>query len=207
MNSLRERGYNEDWMQSAVRRFENKNEETSLNKKRLKFFYKIKLTVCFVQYSLICSDIKKNIRDKHWYILKSDPLLSDIFEKTPSFVYKRPADIRADVNSSVERPTQFLPIPSGNYSCGRSAQCNFPAETNVFSHPHSGREFKIKGVITCTAKNVIDLIKCPCGLAHIGKTQSRIAEHRSSIRTNEQQNPVAVHFNLKRHNLSTLGYI
>ncbi len=55
------------------------------------------------------------------------------------------------------------------------------------------------------------MIKCPCGLAYIGKTQralkTRIAEHRSSIRTNDQNSPVAVHFNLKRHNLSTLRYI
>ncbi len=55
------------------------------------------------------------------------------------------------------------------------------------------------------------MIKCPCGLVYIGKTQralkTRIAEHRSSIRTNYQENPVAVHFNLKRHNLSTLRYI
>ncbi len=54
------------------------------------------------------------------------------------------------------------------------------------------------------------MIKCPCGLAYIGKTQralkTRIAENRS-IRTNDQKNPVAVHFNLKRHNLSTLRYI
>ncbi len=102
-----------------------------------------KSTVCAVQYSPICSDIKKII-DKHWYVLKS----------------------------------------------------------NVFSHPHSGRKFKIKGVITCTTKNFIYMIKCPCGLAYIGKTQralkTRIAEHRSSIRTNDKKNPVAVHFNLKR---------
>ncbi len=118
-----------------------------------------KTTVCAVQYSPICSDIKKII-DKHWYILKSDPLLSDTFENTPRFVYKRFSNIRdllvrADVSSSVERPTHFLSIPSGNYSCGHCAQCNFTTKTNVFSHPHSGREFKIKGLNKCTTKIVI----------------------------------------------------
>ncbi len=70
---------------------------------------------------------------------------------------------------------------------------------------------KLKGVITCTTKNVIYMIKCPCGLVYIGKTQcalkTRIAEHRSSIHTNDQKNPVAVLFYSKRHNLSTLRYI
>ncbi len=126
-------------------------------KKRLKS--ENKTTVCAVQYSPICSDIKKII-DKHWYILKSDPLLSDTFENTPRFVYKRFSNIRdllvrADVSSSVERPTHFLSIPSGNYSCGHCAQCNFTTKTNVFSHPHSGREFKIKGLNKCTTKIVI----------------------------------------------------
>lgn len=165
VNRFRERGYNEDWIQSAVRRFGNESQETSLNKKSI---------VCTVQYSPICSDIKKII-NKHWYIFKSDPPLSDIFEKTPRFVYKLYPNtgdhlVRADV-SLPERPTHFLSISSGNYSGGRCAQCNFTIKTNVFSHPHSGREFKIKGVITCTTKNVIYMIKCPCGLAYIGKTQ------------------------------------
>ncbi len=154
INRFRVRGHNEDWIQSAVGRFENENQETSLYKKRSKS--ENKTTVCVVQYSPICSDIKKII-DKHWYVLKSDPLLSDIFEKMPRFVYKRSSNIRdllvrADVSSSVERPSHFLSIPSGNYSCGRCAQCNFTTKTNVFYHPHSGREFKIKGVITCTTK-------------------------------------------------------
>ncbi len=112
-------------------------------------------------------------------------------------MYKRSPNIcdllvRADVSPSVARPSHFLSIPSGNYSCGRCAQCNFTTKTNVFSHPHSGREFKIKGVITCTTKNVIYMIKCPCGLAYIGKTQralkTRIAEHRRSICTNDKKN-------------------
>ncbi len=64
-----------------------------------------KTTVCAVQYSPICSDIKKII-DKHRYVLKSDPLLSDIFEKTPRFVYKRSSNIRdllvrADVSTTL----------------------------------------------------------------------------------------------------------
>ncbi len=113
----------------------NENQETSLNKKRLKS--ENKTIVCAVQYSPICSDIK-TIIDKHWYILKSDPLLSDIFEKTPRFVYKRSPNIRdllvrADVSPFVARPSHILSIPSGNYSCGRCAQCNFTTKTDLLS--------------------------------------------------------------------------
>lgn len=55
------------------------------------------------------------------------------------------------------------------------------------------------------------MIKCPCGLAYIGKTtrclKTRISEHRSNIRLNDEKNPVAVHFNTFNHNLATLQYI
>lgn len=69
---------------------------------------------------------------------------------------------------------------------------------------------KIKGIITCST-NVVYLIKCICGVWYVGKTKrsqkTRIAEHRSNIRTLDQRNPVAVHFMEARHNIRSLRYI
>ncbi len=47
ISRFRVRGHNEDWIQSAVGRFENENQETSLYKKRSKS--ENKTTVCAVQ--------------------------------------------------------------------------------------------------------------------------------------------------------------
>ncbi len=55
------------------------------------------------------------------------------------------------------------------------------------------------------------MLKCPCGLAYIGKTsralKTRKTEHRCAIHNNDMKSPVAVNFNKAHHNISTLKYI
>lgn len=210
---FRERDYDESWIQAASDRFKNMGQEECLDNKRQAKTDK-RLT-CVSQYSPLSNEFENIVR-KHWPILCSDPALRDAsFRHPPRFAYKRSPNIsnlvvRAD--QPPEKPASFFsPIPDGNYRCAHCAQCNFTYKCNTYTHPHTGKVLKIKGVISCNSKNVIYMIKCPCGLAYIGKTtrciKTRIAEHRSSIRLNDQKNPVAVHFNTFRHNLSTLKYI
>lgn len=130
-------------------------------------------------------------------------------------VYKRPPNlrnmlVRADLPPPA--PTHFLStVPSGNYPCGHCQQCHFTHKTKQFNHPHTGKKYNIKGIISCSTTNVIYMLKCPCGLAYIGKTtrslKTRIAEHRSAIRNNVATSSVAVHFSAANHNVSTLKYI
>lgn len=57
---------------------------------------------------------------------------------------------------------------------------------HIFNHPHTGEKYKIKGIISCQTKNVIYMLKCPCGLVYVGKTtkafKTRIAEHTVDVR-------------------------
>ena len=57
---------------------------------------------------------------------------------------------------------------------------------------------------------MIYLLKCPCGLGYVGKTnralKTRISEHRSSIRNQDPKSPVAMHFMAAGHNVATLRY-
>ncbi len=52
--------------------------------------------------------------------------------------------------------------------------------------------------------------QCPCGLAYIGKTtrklKQRISEHKSSIRRNDPNYPIAIHFNNAHHDISSLRF-
>jgi len=61
-----------------------------------------------------------------------------------------------------------------------------------------------------TQKNVIYLLKCPCGFAYVGKTtrplKIRISEHISNIRNHDIKSLVAVHFSQASHNVSSLRY-
>lgn len=210
---FREREYSEEWINSAADRFHTTDQEQCLNRKR--HTETDNRLPCITQYSPLSRDFEAIVK-RHWPILSSDPNLRDAsFRQPPRFVYKRSPNIRNLVVKADRppdhAPKRFPPVPDGNYRCGQCAQCNFTRKCNSFNHPHTGKSFKIKGVITCNTKNVIYMIKCPCGLAYIGKTtrclKTRIAEHRSNIRLRDEKNPVAVHFNMAKHNLAALQYI
>ncbi len=116
------------------------------------------------------------------------------------------------VSEFPSRKKQGIPtLPSGNYRCGNCVQCAFTHKCNSFSHPRTGRNISIRGTITCASTHVIYLIRCPCGLAYVGKTsrqlRTRISEHRSNIRTGDMRSPIASHFRQVGHNVSVLQYI
>ena len=95
-------------------------------------------------------------------------------------------------------------------NCAQLPQCNNTQKTSHFSHPHTGKLFPINSIITCASTHVIYLIRCPCGLAYVGKTtrklKQRMSEHKSSIRRNDRDYPVAVHFNDAHHDISSLRF-
>ncbi len=146
--------------------------------------------------------------------MSSDPKLSTTFKDTPRVVYKRPPNIRQMVVKSdllPQRQDTFLTrVPGGNYRCANCAQCNFTTKSHTFTHPLTGKQFDIKSIITCTTTNVIYLLKCPCGLGYVGKTnralKTRIAEHRCSIRNQDPKSPVAMHFLQAKHSVASLTY-
>ena len=77
-------------------------------------------------------------------------------------------------------------------------------------HPHTGKTIPIKHRITCKSKFLVYLLKCPCGLCYVGKTNRelkvRITEHKSNIRNKDEKSSIARHFNLVGHNVSTLRF-
>ncbi|XP_035254901.1 uncharacterized protein LOC118217183, partial [Anguilla anguilla] len=169
---------------------------------------------CFTQYTPLGVEFQ-NILKKHWHIINSDPLLLNIFNNPPRIVFKRAPNLRDMlVKSDLPPPKQktFLSdVKGGHYKCGKCAQCNFTYKCNSFNHPHSGTMIKIQSIISCSTADVIYLLRCPCGLAYIGKTirslKTSISEHRSNIRTRDVRSPVAAHFMQVNHNVSSLQYI
>ncbi|KAJ0063651.1 hypothetical protein NL108_004773 [Boleophthalmus pectinirostris] len=159
----------------------------------------------------------KNIITKHWHILKTDSSLGVAFKEHPLVVYKRGRNLGDRLVHSYLPPNQtthqtiLTPIPDGNRRCGGCSQCNYTYRCNSFKHPHTGKEIKIKGIISCNTKSVIYMITCPCGKAYVGKTsralKTRIAEHRSTIRCKNMNYPVAAHFVDFNHPISSLRYI
>ncbi len=124
----------------------------------------------------------EKIINKHWYILSSDPSLKNVFNNPPSVVYKRPPNLRQMLVKSDLIPAKkqtFLDLPFGNYRCGSCTQCNFTYKCTTYNHPITGKTMKIKGTISCSTKNVIYLIKCPCGLASDGDGETERKQEKT----------------------------
>ena len=109
--------------------------------------------------------------------------------------------------ASHKRKSARLHLPNGSYKCRGWQQCNNMMKCEYFCHPHTGKRFQMNDIITCSTTHVICIIKCPCGLCYVGKTscslKQTISEHQSSIRRNDSDYPVTVHFNDLKHDLST----
>jgi hypothetical protein len=157
---------------------------------------------------------------KHWHILSSDPALPAELKNPPLIVYRRGRNLRDKLVHANCQPQKKIsqallrPLPNGSYKRRGSAESNNMMKCEYFCHPHTGKQFQINDIITCFTTNVIKgkihviyMIKCPCGLCYVGKTshslKQRISEHKSSIRRNDRDYPVAVHFNDLNHDIST----
>lgn len=207
-----DRGYKKSWVDAAKTRFDQMTQEECLSlEKRNK--EKNMSTLCCVKYSPLAYEFKKAIH-RHWHIIDSDTRLKQVFTKKPQLVFKRAPNLKDHLVKSDIRPppTQsFLNIADGNYKCGNCAQCSFTHKCKSFNHPHTGKTISIRGAITCSTTHVVYLIRCPCGLAYVGKTtralRTRISEHRSTIRLGDERSPVAAHFKRAGHNVSALRYV
>lgn len=210
---FQQRGYPNKWIDDAYEHALKKT-RTDVLQKTTKTQKNFSVT-CMTQYSAHSSAIK-SVFLKHWHILKSDPELSSTFKYPPLFVNKRGKNlrdflVRADFTPE-PTPSQTLlcPLPNGNYRCGNCAQCNNTVKIDHFVHPHTGKKYPIKSVITCASTHVIYILRCPCGLVYVGKTtrklKQRISEHKSSIRRNDRDYPVAIHFNDNHHDVCSLRF-
>ena len=157
-----QRGYSSDWVDSAFTQALNKPRSELLKKSvRKKKTFSV---TCVTTYSPK-SHLMKSIFKKHWHILSSDPELAPIFKDPPRFSFRQGRNLRdhlvhADFkghSTVAQSQTLISPLPNGNYRCGHCAQCNNTYRTSSFRHPHTGKRFNIKSVITypCCISNTL----------------------------------------------------
>lgn len=98
----------------------------------------------------------------------------------------------------------WLPSPPlGFYKCGNCSQCSNSTNAKYFSHPRTGKRYSISSFINCNSTHIVYLLKCPCGLVHVGQTKRqlklRIAEHKTAIRTKNITYAIARHYVQANH--------
>ena len=172
-NRFLQRGHKKEWVTHASDRVSNITQSDCLDTARTKSADD-RIT-CVFPYSPLSKNMS-SIVHKHWHIISTDPSLRGRFKDPPRVAFRRPPNlrnmlVRADNPNPPPPRVSFLPpVEAGNYKCGNCQQCNFTRKTKTFYHPHTGKVFSVKGVISCKTNNVIYMLKCPCGLAYIGKT-------------------------------------
>lgn len=85
----------------------------------------------------------------------------------------------------------------------------YMVKSNYFTQPHTGKKYTVNNVITCSTYSTCILYD-PMSLAYVGKTsrslKQRIREHKGSIRRSDRDQPIAVHFNDFKHDISSFRF-
>ena len=209
---FREKGYREDILNDALQRARDLDRNHLLKPKPSSSSISSNKIVCATTFSPLSKDLRQ-IVEKHWHMLQSDPCVGKSFSEMPVFAHKRAKNlrdtlVRADLYNP---PKHFLStLPSGNFPCNSCIHCNAMIKSESFLHPHSGKKYAVKGRISCKTKYVVYMLKCPCGLCYVGKTireiKTRFSEHKSAIRNKDEKSSVARHFNTVGHEVCTLRF-
>lgn len=170
--------------------------------------------VCTTTYSKHSAQIKDAVK-RHWHVLSSDDTCRALFPDLPLFAHHRAKNIRdflvkAD-NFNVRSGVERLSRATGFHPCRSCAAChNNSVKKNTVIGSVTNKTYKLKQFTTCSTRNVVYLITCPCKKQYVGKTnrpvKTRIIEHNSSIRRKDEKSPVARHFNEAGHPVSSLAY-
>lgn len=86
----------------------------------------------------------------------------------------------------------------GSFPCLNCINCAYMHKGEVFKHPGTGEDYKLRHHMTCTTDWVVYAMWCPCGLLYIGETKNqfktRFNQHRYTIRKQRTDLPVSKHF-------------
>ncbi|KAM9331059.1 uncharacterized protein PAF06_019410 [Gastrophryne carolinensis] len=183
---------------------------------------KVERVPFMVTYNQAAPTIER-VMNKYSTILTSDKTLCPVVKIPPMKVYKRSRNlrdslVRADPVEKYRKPPVKISSRTGCFRCNSCNVCNSLILGSEFSHPHTGRRYKIRGTYSCLTDYCVYLLKCPCGLLYIGKTigpfKKRFQQHRSDVRisikkhqdgeTLDYDKPVAIHFVRHKHQTSEL---
>lgn len=184
-------------------------------------------TILLCQYGTHIPLLRRTIK-KHWTAIQSDPSLKRIFPDPPRLIFRKgrsisnivtKSDISATPSNGANKQLTFAPQKRGTFPCLNCCNCSAIIKGENIHHPSQGHKIKVKNYYTCTSKNVIYLIKCPCGLAYVGQTsrmvKTRISEHKSTIRSfqkdptkfeEKKETSLARHFHTHKHVVSDLKW-
>lgn len=130
-----------------------------------------------------------NVLQKHWAVLRQGCPKIEALKQPPLMSHKRDRNLRdalawSDIGpqKAVSIQKTLAPIKMGNFPCLNCSCCSNLVKGDAFSHPYTGKNFKIKQRSTCTSSYVVSVILWPCGLLYVGKQYRRWSAELRNIK-------------------------
>ncbi|CAJ0917029.1 unnamed protein product [Ranitomeya imitator] len=129
----------------------------------------------------------KNLRDlinRHWKVLLTDPVLKQCLPRTPQCVARRSSNVKDLLVHSHFNPKSHSMgsvLSPGFFPCGLCKACLNLDKSKHFCNADGTKRYDIRKHLTCSSKLIIYQAVCPCGKIYIGMTtrefKLRVREH------------------------------
>ena len=186
-----QKGYKENIIRNQIKKLDNLERSTSLNKTNAVLKIVIPISV---KYSPTLPNFRKII-NKHWYILNINNTVKNVFKATPVIAFCKNTSIRLIIGTSKISHNQKLLKVKQNVAKGECIPCNTSGclscqqiiATTTFESIQTKQKFNIYSKISCKSNYVIYLLECLlCKMQYIGKSETpfyiRLNNHRKDIK-------------------------
>lgn len=195
-----ERGYHTEILQNAYKKAQCIS-RPELFQKKTKRSCSQNQAYFVTEYSSLANPIKRIIHS-NWNLIKSDPVLREVFSASPKISFKRAPTLRDRLVSShlpAKKQTTWLNRQlKGTYKCGSCNHCSNIKECKEFCNFKTDKRYNIKTFINCNTTFVVYRLSCKCGYFYVSRTKrrlkDRVSEHKNAIRKANLDYPIAKHF-------------
>jgi len=205
---LKERGYNEQLVDSQLQRVDNaKREDLLTYKNHSNNIDRVPLVLTF---SRALPNIR-NILAKRQKTLQKSDRMKNIFAATPILAFRRDANLQ-DILVHKKHNKMFFNKPHKSEPCGKNcAICPYIVDTDKFTG-HDGTQYNVRNYINCKSCNVVYAIFCKkCDrFIYVGETGDLLYQRQLlnlSLIRRRKEDPVAKHFYTNGHSVDDFSVV
>lgn len=162
----------------------------------------------FTQFSIQHRQIK-HILNRHWGVLKSDPVLGPVLPNNAGVTFRGAPSLRDHISHNVINlpvKASFFPETIGYHPCKRCNVCRYNLygrkRTETFQSSVTSITYPMKHFTTCATRFIVYLITCPCNKQYVGRTIRAFSicvnEHITAIKFGRTNHSVPRHY-LEHH--------
>ena len=207
VHHMKQRGYREEKVRSAMHKVDNMDRENLLQYKTKEDKESTRVPL-IITYSSQLPDVQSILHQK-MNILHRSAKARKIFPKAPITAFRRDQNLQ-DILVHIKHSKQFNRTIQGTHQCMKKCTiCSYAREGNIVE---MNKRYVFNDSITCKTSNLVYGIFCKkCEkLMYVGETGTtvyeRMANHISTVR-NKKDDPIPRHFNTAGHRVQDLQWM